>query len=205
MTFWRDFHRINEDLVFPFGFSLNVLLLIIIKNVKVPSLKKYNILLLQCCCIDMYQSIITFIVKPVTVMHERSLYYLSNGFLRPIGGPIEMLGIILWSTSVFLCICSMPVSFVFRHRMVVLNKQITNKFYITCLSIAVFNIAIFGTILWKFHYIDNQNMTYLAEKNFGWLMADDEGKVKAASVCLNVSCIVIEKINQINVVFMCVR
>ena len=187
MTFWRSFHRINEDVVFPFSFGLNILLLIIIKNVKVPSLKKYNILLFQCCCIDMYQCIITFIVKPVTVMHQRSLYYLSNGFLRPIGGPIEMVGIIMWSTSVFLCICSMPVSFVFRYRIVCLNQQITNKFYFISLSVALCNVFIFGMILWKFHYLDNKNMTYLAEKNFPWLMADDEGKVKAASVCLNVS------------------
>ena len=98
-----------------------------------------------------------------------------------------MIGIILWSTSVFLCICSMPVSFVFRYRIVCLQEEISKKFYITSLCIALFNVSIFGTILWKFHYLDNKDMTYLAELNFGWLMADEEGKVKAASVCLSVS------------------
>ena len=187
MTFWRKFHHINEDVVFPFGFCLNILLLIVIKKVKVKSMEKYNTVLFQCCCVDLYQNIITFIVKPVTVMHNKSLYYLSNGFLRPIGGPIEMIGIILWSTSVFLCICSMPVSFVFRYRIVCLQEEISKKFYITSLCIALFNVSIFGTILWKFHYLDNKDMTYLAESNFAWLMADEEGKVKAVSVCLSVS------------------
>ena len=194
MTFWRNFHLINEDLVFPIGFSLNILLLILIKKVQVKGMKQYNVLLFQCCCIDMYQCIITFIVKPVTVMHERSLYYLSNGFLRPIGGPIEMLGIIMWSTSVFLCICSMPISYIFRYRTVCLNREISNRFYIVSLSIAFVNITIFGMILWKFHYLDNQNITYLAEKNFAWLMADDEGKVKAASVCPAVSFILVRNV-----------
>ena len=183
---WRQFHRINEDLAFTFGFSLNILLLIVIKTIKVQALKKYNILLFQCCCIDMFQVIITFIVKPVTVMHERSLYYLSNGFLRPIGGPIEMVGIIMWSTSVFLCICSMPLSYVFRYRIVCQSAEISKKFYVISLGVALLNISIFGMIIWNFHYLENKSMIHIAEANFPWLR-DDEGKVKAASVCFHVS------------------
>ena len=187
MTFWRTFHSINEDLAFVFGFSLNVLLLIIIKRVEVKSMKKYNILLLQCCCVDMLQVVSSFVVKPVIVIHEKSLYYLSNGILRPIGGPVEMLGIITWTISVFFCINSMPVTYVFRYRTVCLNATISKTFYISSLIMAFLSASTFGIIQWKFHYLHNKNMTYLAENNFGWLMADDEGKVKAASVCFAVS------------------
>ena len=187
MTFWRTFHAVNETIAFVFGFGLNILLLIVIHRVKIKAMQKYNILLLQCCCVDILQVITSFIVKPILVIHSKSLYYLSNGFLRSIGGDIEMLGICLWTTSVFFCINSMPVTYVFRYRTVCLNATISKTFYISSLIMAFLSASTFGMIQWKFHYLDNKNMTYLAENNFGWLMADDEGKVKAASVTFVVS------------------
>ena len=187
MAFWRTFHSINEDVAFGFGLSLNVLLLFIIKKVKIKSMQKYNILLLQCCCVDLIQVFSSFIVKPVIVIHEKSLYYLSNGPLRSIGGPIEMLGIITWATSVFFCINSMPVTYLFRYRTVCLNTTISKTFYTTSLLIAFLSASTYGMIMWKFHYLDNWNMAHLTEQNFAWLIADDEGKVKAASVCFTVS------------------
>ena len=187
MAFWRTFHSINEDLAFVFGFSLNVLLLAVIKVIKVKGLEKYNILLFQCCCIDLFQVFISFIVKPVIVIHNKSEYFLSNGFLRPIGGWLEMITIITWSTSVFFCINSMPISYIFRYRMLCLNKIISREFYVFSLIVAFCSASSFGIIVWKFHYLDYRHMAYLAEKSFPWLMADDEGKVKAASVCLVVS------------------
>ena len=183
MTFWRTFHSINEDLAFFCGLNLNLLLIIIIYKIKVKSMQKYNILLLQCCCIDLFQVIISFIVKPVVVVHKKSLYYLSNGFLRPVGGNVEMLGIISWSTSVFFCINSMPISYVFRYRTVCLNTRISKMFYVISLIVAFLSASTFGMAIWKFHYLDNRHLTYMAEQGFPWLMADNEGKVKAASVC----------------------
>ena len=187
MTFWRTFHSINEDLAFICGFTLNMLLLMVIKVIKVKAMKKYNILLFQCCCVDMLQVIISFLVKPAMVVHKRNLYHLSNGFLRPMGGLIEMIGIMSWGISVFFCICSMPVSYIFRYRALCLNSEISKKFYIISLTVAFLSASTFGLIQLKFHYIDNRHMTYLAENSFGWLMADDEGKVKAAIVCFSVS------------------
>ena len=178
---------INEDVAFFFGFTLNILLLVIIKKIKVNSIQKYNILLLQCCCIDMFQVFTSFITKPVLVFDKRNMYYLTNGFLRPIGGRIEMLGIIFWTVSVCFCICSMPVSYIFRYRIVCLSAEISKGFYITSLFAALSGPLIYGVFIWKFHYLDNQHLTYLAEEAFPWLMADDEGKVKAASVCPAVS------------------
>lgn len=187
MTFWRKFNSINEDLAFISGFSLNILLLILIKRVKIKAMQKYNIILFQCCCVDILQVVTSFIVKPMTLVHEKSQYFFSNGFLRPIGGPIEMLGIILWATSICFCVASMPVSCVFRYRIVCWDPEISKKFYIISLLVAFFGSSTYGGILWKFHYWDNRNMTYLAEKHFAWLLADDEGKVKAVSVCFAVS------------------
>src|SRR5690606_30839962 len=138
-------------------------------------------------CVDLLQVFVSFIVKPVTVMYKKSEYFLSNGFLRPIGGPIEMIGIALWTVSVFFCINSMPVSFIFRYRTLCLNTTISKKFYIASLIAAFLSASTFGIIVWKFHYLDNKDLTYLAEKSFPWLMADDEGKVKAASACPGVS------------------
>ena len=183
MTFWRSFHSINEDAAFLLGFSLNILLLIVIKKVRVKSMKKYNILLLQCCIIDLLQVVISFVVKPVVIIHKRTLYYLSNGFLRPVGGVIEMIGIDLWSASVFFCINSMPVSYVFRYRTVCLNAEISTRFYMLSLVIAALSASIYTTVSWKFHFMDNQQLLYTAEKSISWLMADDEGKVKASGVC----------------------
>ena len=187
MALWRTFHEINEDLASLFGFILNLILLTVIKTIKLKSLQKYNIVLIQCCCVDMFLVLTSFIVKPVVVFHKKNEYFLSNGFLRPIGGTIEVLGIYLWATSVFFCISSMPVSYIFRYRTVCLNAQISTKFYVTSLLIAMFTASTTGVIFWKFHYIDGREMAYLAEESFPWLMADDEGKVKAASVCPGVS------------------
>ena len=187
MAFWRRFHEINEDLASVLGFSLNLILLIIIKTIKVRSLQNYNILLIQCCCVDMFLIVTSFIVKPVIVFHKRNEYLLSNGLLRSFGGSIEMVGICLWSTAIFFCISSMPVSYIFRYRTVCLNAQISKKFYVLSLLIAMFTAFLFGIIIWKFHYIDGRAMTYLAEEGFPWLMADNEGKVKAASACPGVS------------------
>ena len=174
-------------MAFIFGFSLNVLLLIVIHKIKIKILKQYNILLIQCCCVDLFQVIISFIVKPVVVFYKKDEYLLSNGFLRPIGGWVEMLGVVLWATSVMFCISSMPVSYIFRYRTVCLNAKISAKFYIFSLFIAMLVTSTFAIIVWKFHYIDGREMAYLAEKGFPWLMADDKGEVKAASVCLSVS------------------
>ena len=187
MTFWRTFHQISEDIAFLLGFGLNILLLIVIKKIRVKSLQKYNILLFQCCCIDMLQDIISFIVKPVLIFDKQNMYYLSNGFLRPIGGPIEMVGIALWGTSACFCVCSMPVSFVFRYRTVCLNATISKTFYATSVIIAFLSASSYGIYVWKFQYMDNGQMTYLAEEPLAWLIADDEGKVKAASFCYAVS------------------
>ena len=187
MTVWRTLHSINEDVSFSLGFFFNVLLLIVIKKVKVKSMQEYNILLFQCCCVDMFQVMTSFIVKPITVMHNRSEYFLSNGFLRSTGGDIEMLGIVAWITSVFFCIDSMPITFIFRYRTVCLNHGTSKRFYAISLIIAFLIASIFGIIVWKKHYIENGHLAYLAENNFGWLMADDKGKVKAASVCPGVS------------------
>ena len=181
--FWRTFHSINEDLAFAFGFSMNILLLIVIKKVEIRSLQKYNVLLIQCCCIDMLQIITCFIVKPVVVFHKKNLYLLSNGLLRPIGGEIEMIGIISWAVFVSFCICSMPISFIFRYRIVCSHANISKGFYMISLIVAFCGALLFGVIGWKFHYLDNHNNAYLAELYFPWLMADDKGKVKAASVC----------------------
>ena len=187
MTFWRTFHAINEDLAFAFGFSLNILLLIVIKKIKIKSLKEYNILLFQCCCVDLLQVVISFVVKPIIVVCEKSEYFISNGFLRPIGGDIEMLGIVSWSTSVFFCINSMPISFVFRYQTLCLNAKISMKFYVVSLIAAFLSASTFGWIMWKFHYLDNRHLTYLAEHSFSWLIADDENNVRAISVCPTVS------------------
>jgi len=187
MTFWRTFHSVNEDFAFACGFGLNVLLIVVIIKIKVKSLQKYNILLIQCCCVDMIQVITTFVVKPLAIVDHRNIYYLSNGFLRLFGGSIEMLGLVLWLNSVLLCISSMPVSFIFRYRTVVSNTAITKKFYIISLIIVFMSASTFGIIVWKFHFLDNRNLTYLAEEPLAWLLADDEGKVKAASVCFAVS------------------
>ena len=187
MTYWREFHSINEDLAFFFGVTLNILLLIVIKKVKVKSIHNFNILLLQCCGIDMFQVITSFIVKPIIIVYGKSEYLLSNGLLRPIGGEIEMIGIICWKVSMCFCICSMPVSYIFRYRTVVLNVEIHKGFYIISLVTAFFSASIYGVIIWKFHYLDNHHLTPLAEKGFSWLIADNEGKVKASSVCPGVS------------------
>lgn len=182
MTFWRTFHSINEDVGFAFGFTLNILLLVVIMRVKVKAMQKYNILLLQCCCIDMFQVIVSFVVKPIIIIDRRNVYFLSNGFLRPIGGWVEMLGIVLWAISVFFCINSMPVSYIFRYRTVCLNATISRKFYIISLTAAFLAASTYGIAIWKLHYSDYHDLTYLAEEGFGWLMADAEGKVKAASI-----------------------
>ena len=184
---WRTFHTINEDMAFASGLSLNLLLLFLIHKVKIKSMQKYNVLLLQCCCVDMFQIFISFIVKPVVIFHKRNEYFLSNGFLRPIGGWVEMLGITLWTISVFFCINSMPLSYIFRYRTLCLKKEVSKVFYVTSLFIALCSASSFGIIIWKYHYIDNGHLTYMAEEGFGWLMADDEGKVKAASACPGVS------------------
>lgn len=185
--FWRTFHAINEDLAFGSGLSLNLLLLYLVKKVTIKSMQKYNILLIQCCCVDMFQLFISFIVKPVVIFHERNEYFLSNGFLRPFGGWVEMLGITLWTISVFFCINSMPLSYIFRYWTLCLNKEVSKKFYVISLIIAICSASSFGIIIWKFHYLDNAQWTYLAEEGIGWLMVDDEGKVKAASACPGVS------------------
>ena len=186
MTFWRSFHFVNECIAFICGFSLNILLLIVIKKVEIRAMKKYNILLFQCCCVDMLQVILSFSVKPVVVVQHKNLYFLSNGFFRRIGGWIEMIGIIFWSISVFFCINSMPVSYIFRYKTVCLNTKISKRFYMISLIVAFFSASTFGMLMWKFHYLDNRN-TVNKEEAFSWLMADDTGKVKAASVCLTVS------------------
>ena len=187
MTFWRNFHRINEDVAFVLGFTLNVLLLVVIMKIKVKSMQKYNILLLQCCCIDMFQVLTSFITKPVLIFNKRNMYYLTNGFLQPIGGRVEIIGVIFWAVSACFCVCSMPVSFIFRYRTVVLNEKISRTFYITSLLVAFFGPFIYGMYVWKFQYLDNGHNTYLAEDALAWLIADAEGKVKAASFCPAVS------------------
>ena len=198
MSFWRTFHSIHEDLVFVLGFSLNVLLLIVIKTIKIKSLQKYNILLLQCCCVDLLQILITFIVKPITILHHRNLYYLSNGFLRPIGGQIEMIGILLWITSVCFCVCSMPISFIFRYRILCLNATISKKFYIISLIVAFLSASTLGITVWNFQYIDNGHLTYLTE-GFSWLLGEKEDKVKATASCSVVSFKIIQKFSEINI------
>ena len=191
MTFWRKVHNTNENIAFALGFSLNILLLIVIGKVDVQSMQKYNILLLQCCCIDCALVVISFIVKPVIIIHEKNMYHLSDGFLHQIGGDIEMLGISLWGTSICLCVCSIPISFIFRYRIMCLNTEISKQFYMISLTIAFLSASLYGLIIWKFHYINYGHMTYLAEKGFAWIMGDDEGKVKTASVCLAVSFVII--------------
>ena len=191
MTVWRTLHSINEDVSFSLGLFLNILLLVVIRKVEVKSMKEFNILLLQCCCVDMFQLLTSFIVKPITVMHNKSEYFLSNGFLRSFGGDTEMLGIILWGVSVFFCIDSMPITFIFRYRAVCLNATTSKGFYVLSLVISFLIASTFGVIVWKLHYIENSHLAHLAEENFGWLIADDEGKVKAASVCLGVSFFII--------------
>ena len=187
MAFWRTFHTVNENVVFILGFTLNVLLLIVIKKVKVKAMQKYNVLLIQCCCVDLFQIFISIIVRPVTMSYNNNVYFLTNGFLRRIGGHAEMLGICLWVTSVCFCVCSMPISYVFRYRMMCLKSEISVKFYVISLVLTLPSASAVGAIVWKFHYINNHNLLYLAENGFSWLMADDEGKVKAASICPAVS------------------
>ena len=187
MTFWRWFHSINEDVAFGIGLTLNLLLLIIVHKIKIKAMQQYNILLLQCCCVDMFQLIVSFVVKPVTMFHNRSIYLISNGLLQQIGGDIEMVGIVLWAISVFFCINSMPVSYIFRYRMVCSNKKISRKFYLISLLMAFLSASTYGIIAWKFHYLENRHLAYHAEESFAWLMADDNGKVNAASVCPGVS------------------
>ena len=195
MGFWRTLHSIHEDLIFVFGFSLNILLLVVIKKIKIKSLYKYNILLLQCCCVDLLQVLTTFVVKPITIFYHRNMYHLSNGFLRPIGGQIEVMGIALWITSVCFCVCSMPVSFIFRYRTLCLNATISKKFYIISLIVAFLSASTLGIIIWKLQYIDNGHLTYLAE-GFSWLLGDDEGKVNAVASCPGVSCVMVQKFNE---------
>ena len=181
MTFWRTFHLINEDLAFVFGFVLNILLLVITKKVKVKSLQKYNTLLFQCCCVDMLQVIISIIVKPIIIVQQKNLYYLCNGFLRSTGWPIEAVGICLWTTSVFFCINSMPVSYIFRYRTVVLNAKIHKGFYIISLVTAFFSASTFGALLWTFNSSGNVEIPYSTQKSLSWLIGDDKGKISVAS------------------------
>ena len=47
---------------------------------------------------------------------------------------------------------------------------------------AFLSASTYGIAIWKFHYSDYYELRYLAEEGFGWLLADDEGKVKAASI-----------------------
>ena len=187
MTFWRTFHIINEDLAFVAGLILNILLIFVIKKVEVKALHKYNILLLYSGCVNLFQLIVTFIVKPIIVFHENTEYYLRNGFLRSVGGSVEMLGIVLWIVSIFLSINFMPVSYIFRYRTVCLHMETSNKFYTISLIVAFLSASTYGIILWKFHYIDNGHLVYPAEEAFPWLLADSEGKVQAASACPAVS------------------
>ena len=187
MTFWRTFHLINEDVAFVLGFTSNLLILIIIKATKVKAMQKYNILLLQCCCIDMFQVMVSFIVKPILVFHKGNMYYLSNGFLRSIGGWIEMSGIILWATSACFCVSSMPISYIFRYRTICLNAEISKTFYVTTLIIAFLSAFSYGINVLKFHYLDNRHLAYLAEDSLSWLIDDSDGRVKAASFCPAVS------------------
>ena len=192
MTYWRRFHSIGEDLAFAFGFSLNILLLIVIKTIKVQAMKKYNILLFQCCCVDMFQVIISFIVKPIVIVYEANEYYLTNGFLRPIGGFVEMAGFVLWGSSVFFCINSMPVSFIFRYRILCLDSEISKKFYIIALVMAFISASSYGILIWKFYYIDDGHLTYIAEDKLSWLIPDEEGKVKAVAIGFSVSLIALQ-------------
>ena len=187
MAFWRTFHSLNEDLVFILGFTLNIMLLIVIKKVRIKLMQKYNILLLQCCCVDMFQLLTNFIVKPIYIIHKRSLYYMSNGFLRPIGGWAEVLGICLWATSVCFCVCSMPVSFIFRYRILCLNAEISKKFYVISLTVAFLSASTMGIIVLKFQHIDNHHLVYLAEEAFPWLVAESDGRVRAVCICPAVS------------------
>ena len=187
MTFWRTFHTINEDVAFVIGFTLNMILLFTTTKIHAKAMQNYNILLVQCCCVDLIQSISSFIVKPVVIFHQKTEYFLSNGFLRSTGGSVEMIGITIWVTSLFFCMCSMPVSYVFRYRTLCLNSQISNTFYISSLTIALLCASTYGLVVWKFHYLDYGYLSYMAEDGLAWLMADNEGKVKAASVCPVVS------------------
>ena len=187
MTAWTTFHRVNEDLAFFFGLSLNILLLFSIKTIRIRAMRKYNILLFQCCCIDMFQVIITFVVKPTVAFYDKKAFILTNGFLRPIGGWIEVLGIGLWTVSMCLCISSLPVSYVFRYRTVVLNVDISKTFYVTSLIIAFLVSSVYGMFFYKFHYMDSHHLTYLAEAYFPWLANDKDNKVKAVSLCSTVS------------------
>ena len=182
MMFWRAFHSINEDVASFLGFTLNILLLFVIKKMNIKAMQQYNILLIQCCVVDLIQVFLSFIVKPVIVIHHKSLYNLTNGFLRPIGGYVEMLGILAWVTSVFFCINSMPVSYIFRYRTLCLHKRISAKFYITSLIVAFFSASTFGIVSWVFHYTKNQHLLFWGETNIAWLMADDDGKVKTAVI-----------------------
>ena len=187
MTYWRTFHSVNEDVAFVIGFCLNMLLLFTTTKIHVKAMQNYNILLIQCCCVDLIQSFTSFIVKPLVIFHEKNEYFLSNGFLRPIGGWVEMLGITIWVTSLFFCVNSMPVSYIFRYRTLCLNVQISNKFYICSLAVALLSASTYGFVVWKYHYMDYGHLAYTGEKGLAWLLADDEGKVKAASFCPAVS------------------
>ena len=152
MTFWRGLHSINEDVAFVFGSSLNILLLIIIEKVEVRSLKKYNVVLLQ-CWIDIFQIITNFITKPV-VFHQESICRKYSNRRAPLlrawkidSSPFIRIftvffqwWIFSWVTSVCFCMCSMPVSFIFRYRTVCLHKEISRMFYIIVYSVPwIFN------------------------------------------------------------------
>ncbi|KAE9547876.1 hypothetical protein FO519_008913 [Halicephalobus sp. NKZ332] len=145
-------------------------------------MKKFSYLLLQCCCIDFLLSIITFIVKPVITIYESRMYNLTGGYLRAFGGVVEMLGITIWQIFFFFTICSMPVSFVFRYRVLCQNANISIKFYFSSLAISFLCASTFGIIVFFTQYIPGKDVAYLADTKLKWLLADDEGKVLAVSV-----------------------
>uniref|UniRef100_A0AC34RT97 Uncharacterized protein n=1 Tax=Panagrolaimus sp. JU765 TaxID=591449 RepID=A0AC34RT97_9BILA len=93
----------------------------------------------------------------------------------------------LTSFAVFFDICAVPVEFIYRYYLLCHNETLKLFTYTKLLFVAFCGGLLFGLTCWFGYYRLGYNDTSSADKELGWLLGDNSGRVGAVGAIVHAS------------------
>ena len=215
---FRQINEINDSISTTFGLLINCILVWLIRTTRIDEMKKYNGILLQICIVDIYLTIATFIVKPVSlflsspvrirdslvfnylqpdnlwtfqiILVDKGMeFFLMNGFFRKTTPFIGQILYQFWTFALIFSITSVPVATIFRYKILCLNQPFTTSHQFKYLSVSALFTVIFCIIIFCTYFCASEEDLLMAETLT--FLKDDDGKVRTTGLMKVVSCFIL--------------
>ncbi|KAH7703164.1 7TM GPCR protein [Aphelenchoides avenae] len=133
---------------FGMGLLLNAFLILLIRKRSVKEMKRYNIMLLQTCVLDIYALVVSAIVQPIYIMLEGSNVMLMNGPFRGVPQPWSFFLVEMWIFGYYFSVVSIVVQFVYRYLILCKGLTVSTRTYFTMVVIGGFLVLGYNGMLY---------------------------------------------------------